>query len=152
MEIRKAEEKDLPGLAALYKDAFMKHNIFSKPKKEVLEYLNKISKEAEILVAVENNEIVGGVAVFSSKQTPEHNLSRLKHVAVLPAMQGKGTGKALVEEAEKIAGKGKIEIHVAEREQNIVDFYKKLGYEVEGELASHYRPGETCYILGKVVS
>jgi len=57
----------------------------------------------------------------------------------------------LIKAAEEEVGKGKIEIKIAESEKVGPSFFKKLGYKVEGKLNSHYRQGELCYILGRVI-
>ena len=81
----------------------------------------------------------------------ENKLISFKHLAVAKACQGKNIGTALLNEAEKIAGKGKVEIHVGGLESGALIFYKKNGYKKEGELKSHYREGESCFVMGKVL-
>jgi len=149
MKIRKASTEELKELAKLYKEAFPVHNIFQRTEKEVFNYLETLS--GEILVAVEGKKILGGLALVYELSTPEHKRARLKHIAVAKDAQRKGIGSKLLKEAEKLVEKGKIEIHASENEKEALEFYKKNGYEVEGELKSHYRPNETCYILGKVI-
>ena len=50
-----------------------------------------------------------------------------------------------------VVGPGPIEVHAAEGELNISKFYENLGYKLEGKLKSHYRKGETCFVLGKEI-
>ncbi|MBN2112368.1 GNAT family N-acetyltransferase [Candidatus Woesearchaeota archaeon] len=151
IEIRKSREKDLPELARMYKSVFRLHNVFSRREKDVMDYLKKMHTKFAIIVASHDDEIAGGCVVVVKSETKEHKLSQIKHVAVVKEYQGKGVGKELMKKAEDIIARGKVEVHVAESEDFAVDFYKKLGYEIEGGLKSHYRKGETCFILGKVL-
>ena len=147
MEIRKASKEELKDLVSLYKKAFEIHGIFQKPEDEVLKYLE--NADGEFIVAVEDGKIVGGLLIVTRETYKGHKIIRFKHVAVAEEYRHKGVGSALIKKAEEIAGKGKIELHVVEGDK--VEFYKKNGYEIEGELKSHYRPGETCFVLGKVI-
>lgn len=146
--IRKANEHDLKGLIKVYKDVFKVHNVFEKSEEEIEAYLNKFSN---ILVAEEDGNIVGGLVITAKKYDKDWKLTNFKHIAVSPAYQNKDIGSELLKEAEKIAGKGKIEIRVGEREAGAVNFYEKNGYQKEGILKSHYRKGESCFVMGKVL-
>lgn len=151
VKIRKASKKDLKQLAAIYKTSFKVHNIFSKSIKEIIHYLDKLSKEAAILVAERDNKVVGGIVIELSPQTPKHTLATFKHIAVHAGHRGRDIGTMLIKSAEKEVGKGKVEIKVSENEKNAIRFYRKIGFKVEGKLKSHYRPRETCYVMGKVL-
>ena len=151
IEIRLSEEKDVPGIVNACKESFKLHNIFSRSEEELEKYFKGLFSRAQILVAEEEGNIVGTVTLIIDQQTPEHTLSRIKHLAVLPDYRGKGVGPKLIAQAEQMIGKGKIEVHAAEGEINLVKFYENLGYIKEGELKSHYRKGETCFVFGKVL-
>jgi len=146
--IRKADENDLKSLVKLYKDVFEVHNVFQKPEAEIAEYLMHFEN---ILVAEEDGNIVGSLVIVESQRESDWKLFTFKHVAVSKDFQHKGIGSDLLKEAEKIAGKGKIEIRVGEREATAAEFYQKNGYQKEGILRSHYRKGESCFIMGKVL-
>ena len=147
--IKKPDTEELKQLVKMYKESFPVHNVFQKPEDEVINYLETV--EGELLVAVEDDKVVGGVLVVIKKPNPDHTLARIKHIAVAKEHQHKGVGSELLKEAEKMIGKGKVEIHMAEAVGEPLEFYTKNGYEVEGELKSHYRPGEKCTVLGKVL-
>ncbi|MBW2995943.1 GNAT family N-acetyltransferase [Candidatus Woesearchaeota archaeon] len=151
MKIDKPNTEELKQLVKIYKEVFEIHNIFQKPEDEVVSYLETVGVEGELLVAVEDDRVAGGLLVTYEEQIPGHTRARVKHLAVTKDFQSKGVGSELLKKADEIVGKGKIEIHVSENEKNALDFYKRNGYEVEGQLKSHYRPGEKCYILGKVL-
>jgi len=144
MEIRKAAKEDLTDLAGIYKSAFEKHLIFEKDEQEVIDYLTP--KLNNMIVAVDGR-VIGGCIIKTEIENPSHKLSRIQHLAVAPEMQSMGVGTELVKEAEKIIGRGKIEVRVAEGEA--IEFYRKLGYTQEGALTNHYRKNETVLVLGK---
>jgi len=146
--IRQADETDLKGLVKLYKETFNVHNVFEKPESEIAEYLMHFEN---ILVAEEDGNIVGGLVIVAKQQDSDWKLFSFKHIAVSKDFQHKGIGSDLLKEAEKIAKNGKIEIMVAETEADAVEFYQKNGYQKEGILKSHYRKGESCFVMGKIV-
>jgi len=151
VKIRKAVKEDLKELTAMYKKIFKVHNIFTKGNKEIMEYLEQFL--GNILVAEEKGKIIGGI-VISGREYDGWKLYNFKHVAVLPKNQRKGIGTKLLKEAEKFVGFGKIEIRVAAGASEApwaVEFYEQHGYKKEGELESHYRHKETCYVMGKVI-
>jgi len=146
--IRKANEGDLMPLIKVYKEVFKVHNVFEKSEDEILEYLKQFF--GNILVAEEDGKVVAGL-VMVKKKYAKWSLFDFKHIAVAKDYQNKDIGTALLKEAENIAGKGKVEIRVGEREATAAEFYEKNGYKKEGELKSHYRQGETCFVMGKVL-
>jgi ribosomal protein S18 acetylase RimI-like enzyme len=150
MKIKKIKKQDMGQLIKIWKEAFPVHNIFNKSDEEIKKYLRK--SKGKVIAAYENGDVAGGCLLVVC-QYAEHALARIKHVAVAKEHQGKDIGTALLRKCEKIVGKGKIEMHVAKSisGEDILEFYKKNGYELEGELKSHYRPGEICYVVGKVI-
>jgi len=149
MKIEKPNKQQIKELAKIYKDIFPLHNIFEKSEKEIVEYLEPLSND--ILIAVEDNKVIGGLLVSIKKSNPKHIRARFRHIAVAKGYRDKGIGSALLKAAEEKVAKGKVEIKVSESEADAIEFYKKNGYELEGELKAHYRPNELCYILGKVL-
>ena len=149
MEIRKANDEDLKQLLVVYKQFFPVHVIFTRSDDEVLSYLRNF--KGDILVAFDNNRVVGGVAI--EKKQFGHVLAELKHIASLGKKKFvKNTIIELIKKAEQHSGAAKVEFHIADGETIKFSFFKQLGYKVEAKLASHYRPNETCYILGKVIN
>ena len=150
-EIKKVQKKELMQLAELCKGAFKVNNVFSKSADEIAKYFAGLSKKATILVAKEAGSIVGCIAVEVNTQAPGHTLATFKHIVVHEGHRGKDIVTMLINEAEKLVGKGKAEIKVSENEKSAIGFYEKMGFKVEGTLESHYRHGEACYILGKII-
>lgn len=152
--IEKASIDDLKELIPVYKEVFEVHHIFDQSEDEVLDYLEK--NKSNFLIAKVDGKIVGGLMVTLSRDWGSHGLWRIKHVAVAKGFRDMDIGSSLMEAAEKQIGESKfktnkIEIHVGQHEEAALPFYKKIGYAVEGELASHYRHGEKVFFLGKEI-
>lgn len=91
----------------------------------------ELEKEREnmMMAAYEDEKILGCcMLVEEDPQTV-----RLRQMAVLNDLQGKGIGKALIQFAENLArdhGYRKITMHAR---KPALGFYKKMGYKVKGE-------------------
>lgn len=149
MTIRKGKKEDWDELVKVYKDAFTVHGIFTKDDEFIKKYLGKFDN---FLVAEEDGKLVGVLVIVENKYD-NWSVFNFKHIAVAKDYQGKGIGSQLLKKAEELAGTGKVEIRVAENmsEEGAVEFYEKNRYEKEGALKSHYRKGETCFVMGKVL-
>ena len=122
------------------------HNIF-KNKNKSKKFLNENIKE--FLVSINDGKVEGTLRIVKRNEENGHCLINFKHIA--SKNKNKEILKDLIKYAEKNSAPGKIELHIAESEKPNKTFFTKLGYEVEGKLKNHYRPKETCYILGKTV-
>ncbi|RMF55717.1 GNAT family N-acetyltransferase [Candidatus Woesearchaeota archaeon] len=163
IEVRKPREDELSELVPIYRKVFKKHNIFQGEDNEIKEYLQrKYREEPELgfLVALKNNKIVGGLLLRKVGGDEKHWNIRLNHFAIDEAFRGQGIGTALIDSVDELIldlkGKGKlesakIETRVSENEKRAIEFFKKFGYETEGESKSHYRKGESAYFLGKEI-
>jgi len=165
--IKDAEVGELADLVEVYKNVFQKHNIFQRSEEVILEYLKSVHSQnanfgGGFVVAIKDGKTVGGMLVKKETQdfSGGHVVWKYNHVGVHPDHQGKGLGRELMEAAdEKVRnlikqGKfktAKIELGIAEGEKASIKFYEKFGFEIEGELKSHYRFGEKAYILGKEI-
>jgi ribosomal protein S18 acetylase RimI-like enzyme len=86
-------------------------------------------KEEILIAAFEEEKILGCCMLI----TVEPATVRLRQMAVLNNLQGKGIGRALMQFAENIArdrGFRKITMHAR---KTAIGFYEKLGYNVQGE-------------------
>ena len=94
---------------------------------------NLINKNHYFLLAKENNNCLG----FASYE-PDYlgdKIVRLHKIYLLPEAQGKGVGKLLISEIEKIANQlNQIGISLnVNRFNSAFDFYTKIGFECIGE-------------------
>lgn len=92
------------------------------------EELEKEKKDL-LMAAYEDDQLLGCcMLVEENPQTV-----RLRQMAVLNDLQGKGVGKALMTFAENLArdrGYKSITMHAR---KNAVGFYEKMGYQIKGE-------------------
>ncbi|MBO9563469.1 MAG: GNAT family N-acetyltransferase [Niastella sp.] len=87
-------------------------------------------EKTEILIAAFEEEKILGCCMLI---TEDPATVRLRQMAVLNNLQGKGIGKALMQFAENIArdrGFRRITMHAR---QTAVGFYEKLGYQISGD-------------------
>jgi ribosomal protein S18 acetylase RimI-like enzyme len=86
-------------------------------------------KEEILIAAFEEEKMLGCCMLI----TVDNGTVRLRQMAVLNNLQGKGIGRALMQFAENIArdrGFRKITMHAR---KTAIGFYEKLGYSVSGE-------------------
>jgi GNAT superfamily N-acetyltransferase len=88
------------------------------------------SERSNILIgAFEDEDLLGCCMLLEE----EPGIIRLRQMAVLESLQGKGVGKAIMNFAENVArdrGYKKITMHAR---KNAIGFYEKMGYEVKGD-------------------
>lgn len=165
VKIKDAEEQELTNLVEIYKQSFKNHNVFERSDNEILEYL----KESHLvnskmgggyILTKTDDKIIGCILVrkLSGDLSGRHELWRYNHIAVIEDYKSKGIGSYLIKTADKKIKSRiderkidsvKIELGLAETEEELLEFYKKNGFELEGQLKSHYRHGEKTYLLGK---
>lgn len=130
---RPALTSDLDDLVKLEELSF-KYDRLSRRR---LRHWIKASNGA-LIIAVEKQQLLGyGLALLHSGT----NLARLYSLAVKPGAQGKGIGKALVNELENAATKtGRLfmRLEVAKHNKSAIHLYQQLGYHVFGEYTDYY--------------
>ena len=85
-------------------------------------------KDNLLMVAYEDDQMLGCCMLVEE----EPDTVRLRQMAVLNDLQGKGIGKALMQFAENLArdrGYKKITMHAR---KNAIGFYEKMGYKKKG--------------------
>lgn len=158
MIIIKATEKHLQGIMSLCKDCSqnMMNNSIDQwddiyPNREI--FLNDISNESLFLVVSDDQEEIMACIVLNDYQDPEYREIKWKHdrektavihrLMVHPKHEGKGIARDLVKYVEILAKENKycaIRLDVFSKNLRAVNFYKKLGYEVAGEVL--FRKGQ----------
>jgi predicted GNAT family N-acyltransferase len=78
--------------------------------------------------AFEDDNILGCAMLV--EESPE--VVKLRQMAVLNALQGKGVGRALMQFAENLARDHGYRIITMHARKNAVGFYEKMGYKVKG--------------------
>jgi predicted GNAT family N-acyltransferase len=86
-------------------------------------------KDNMLIGAFEEEDMLGCCMLVEENR----DTVRLRQMAVLNDLQGKGIGRALMNFAENIArdrGYKKLSMHAR---KNVVGFYEKMGYKVQGD-------------------
>jgi len=93
-------------------------------------YINKEKERNDFLIgAFENGEIIGCcVLTPKDKQTIQ-----LRQMTVRSDYRGKKIGAAIIEYAEKVVREHKFSLLMMHARNPVIEFYKKCGYEIEGE-------------------
>lgn len=165
--IKDGSEQDFTDLVGVYRESFPKHNIFQKSHDEIIQYLKKKKieikkKKGSFIVARIGKKCVGAAFIRLDEidSGATHSRWKLRHTAVVSGFQRLGIGTKLVEAADSIIydyiknkhfKTAKVEVLVSDNEKEAIAFYKKVGFEVEGELSHHYRHKEPAHILGKLI-
>ena len=86
-------------------------------------------KENMLIGAFEEDRMLGCCMLV--REQPE--IVRLRQMAVLNDLQGKGIGRALMNFAENLARDSGYKIIRMHARQNSVGFYEKVGYKIKGD-------------------
>lgn len=86
-------------------------------------------KDNMLIGAFEEERMLGCCMLV--KEQPE--IVRLRQMAVLNDLQGKGIGRALMNFAENLARDSGYKIIRMHARQNSVGFYEKVGYRIKGD-------------------
>jgi ribosomal protein S18 acetylase RimI-like enzyme len=147
MEIREAKPDELNSLASIYKQEHSGHVLFQGNEKDIEDYLERL--DMQYVVMLDQQDVVGGVAVLQQLQAKNHSVFQLKHFAVLKEYVDKA--QFFMNAMETRLDTGKIELHLSDKDTPDIEFFMQLGFEIEGTLSNHYKIGEKCYIMGKTI-
>lgn len=93
-------------------------------------YIDREKEEADTLVgAFEKNEIIG-CCVLTPK---DGSTIQLRQMAVRQDYRGKRVGAAILQFAEELARDNGFSLLMLHARNPVMEFYRKCGYEVEGE-------------------
>ena len=85
-------------------------------------------KDNMLIAAFEEDEILGCCMLVEDKP----GTLRLRQMAVLNDLQGKGIGRALMNFAENLARDRGYKIMSMHARKNAIGFYEKMGYKIAG--------------------
>ena len=88
------------------------------------------SEKENILIAAFEEERMLGCCMLVEERP---DIVRLRQMAVLNALQGKGVGRALINFAENIARDRGYKIVKMHARKNSIGFYEKVGYKKKGD-------------------
>jgi ribosomal protein S18 acetylase RimI-like enzyme len=86
-------------------------------------------KDNMLIAAFEDDDILGCCMLVEEKP----GTLRLRQMAVLNDLQGKGIGRALMNFAENLARDQGYKIMSMHARKNAIGFYEKMGYKVVGD-------------------
>jgi predicted GNAT family N-acyltransferase len=86
-------------------------------------------KDNLLIGAFEDGNILGCAMLVEEKP----HVVKLRQMAVLNYVQGKGIGRALMQFAENLARDHGYKILTMHARKNAVGFYEKMGYKVKGD-------------------
>lgn len=162
VKFKRYRKEDVSEFLLLCKKAYPAHNVFGKPVEEVKKYLAGKDKENSdlggVFFAYDKNKFVGGALLKMEEKTIDNKHIRFKynHLVGKDEKIKKEIMDFLDSKIRKHIKDGKIktakiEVGLAENEPDL-EFYKKNGFKIEGEFASHYRLNEKAYVLGKEIT
>ncbi len=123
MEIRKAKSSEVTQVKILV-DNFEEMDVIKETFPE--EYYRRILKKGILLVAVENNKLVG--VCFGTYNTKER-WADLLGLVVKKEFRKKGIGSSLIKEFEKITRKKKLKTIDLYADKTQLQLFKKLKYK-----------------------
>jgi ribosomal protein S18 acetylase RimI-like enzyme len=131
LQTRPYLEKDKDGVVGLWREVFPDNSPWNIPEEDI-ELKLKIQREL-FLIAEIKGEIVGtAMAGFDGHR------GWVYYVAISKKHRRRGIGRALMERVEKdlrAAGCTKLNLQVRASNSEVVEFYKRLGYDVEDRVS-----------------
>jgi GNAT superfamily N-acetyltransferase len=86
-------------------------------------------RENMLIGAFEDDDLLGCCMIVEENPTT----ARLRQMAVLNNLQGKGVGRALMQFAENLARDRGYKVLSMHARKNAIGFYEKVGYKVKGD-------------------
>jgi len=138
MEIVKAEKSHAKELSKLLKGLDTEEYSFSEVEK-----ITPLIENGNYFVAIEDNEIVGTIALIIVEESCEID-------ALITSK--KGVGKALIDFTVELCKKENVKKIWcwSLKRYNAIGFYDKMGFKEQFLLKKHWC-GEDCYIFGRVI-
>ena len=126
MQIRAFDPADEPAVIEIWRRCDLVRP-WNDPAKDIR---RKLALRPDLfLIGVEKDQIVGTVMAGY-----DGHRGWLNYLAVLPVLQGRGFGRALVAEAERLLrleGCPKINLQVRTTNRGAVEFYRRIGFIVD---------------------
>lgn len=144
---RPAEPGDLDGLLAL------EHAAFASDRLDRRALRHAIGSRSILALVVDGQD--RGIAAYALVETRRGSaIGRLSSIAVSPAAAGRGTGRALLRDAEAAAaGAGCRLLRLEVRADNAaaIRLYEREGYVLIGREPDYYEDGETALRFEKAL-
>jgi ribosomal protein S18 acetylase RimI-like enzyme len=126
VDIRAFQPSDQPAVILLWEKCDLVRP-WNDPTKDIR---RKLEVHPEMfIVGVLNKELVA-----TAMAGYEGHRGWINYLAVAPELQGKGFGRAIMAEAEKLlhqAGCPKVNVQVRGTNSSAIEFYRRIGYRIE---------------------
>jgi N-acetylglutamate synthase-like GNAT family acetyltransferase len=135
---RLATTADLELLVNFINKAFARDNYFKRTERTNFEQMTEYLRKGDFLLLEEHGELIGLVYV----ELREDGRGYIGLLTVNPVKQSRGIGRQLMQSAEDFCrdrGSSIAEIDVIDLRPELVDWYRRQGYQVVGE-APYPRP------------
>ena len=150
--IRRVEDRDYEDIAAIYSYASVIEQTSQLPHENAAFWQGFYSSKAPRcieLVAVCDNKAVSHLGILLNTDPRRKHLGSFG-IAVHPDYQGKGIGKAMLNELIRLSDNWlnlvKIELHVFSDNEKAVALYKQFGFVIEGESRYDlFKQGKYCH-------
>ena len=139
VKIRKFKAEDINKILEIEKQAFPK-TIFSK-----VTFLNYADSLPDTFIVVESDKDIVGYIIFDLT-------GHIHSTVIKQSYRRKGFGKMLFMHALRCAKKG-LWLEVRSRNHGAIEFYKRLGMKIVGEIPNYYRDDDALIMrLGNSIS
>lgn len=131
MKIRPFEEADAKAAAAIWREVFPHNPPWNIPERDIEKKL-KVQRDLFFVAEVDSAVIGTAMAGYDGHRGWAY------YVTVKPEHQRKGIGEALMQHVEtelKKLGCHKLNLQVRSSNKGVIEFYKKLGYNIEGHVS-----------------
>ena len=148
MTIRRARAEDEPDLLAIDRATWSPHMTPSPAPPE--RFFNERTQPGDVLVADDDGRVVGYAKIHHPTSLPaSDHVWEVTGLAVDPAHEGRGVGRALMEalmEDARERGGERMTLRVFKPNERAQRLYERLGFEVEGVLRGEFRVGDGEYV------
>jgi ribosomal protein S18 acetylase RimI-like enzyme len=140
VEIVRAGWQDVPRLIKLDRRCFSAVDAFGW-----IDFLGLcLWPETIALKAIVGDQLVGFVA-----GDPRQGYTIIVTLGVDPDWRGQGVGEKLLRECEARSSLPRLQLLVRQSNTAAIGLYRKLQYQIVGELAHYYGDGEDAYVMQK---
>lgn len=144
-----ANFEDCPAIAQLYREVAAIEGGLARTADEISDeyvenFVSKSIKSGIIIIARKDEMIIGEIHGYALEPKVFAHLLGELTIAVHPDFQGFGVGKAIFTDFMRQVKKDRpdilrVELIARESNQKAIEFYQKLGFEVEGRMKGRIR-------------
>lgn len=150
---RKAAARDIDALAQVYADSFADKNEAT----DLHGYIRwtVADNDYRVIIAETEDRKIAGFVMTEFNSSTMRNAVNVMQLAVSPAFQGQGVGRALLEQVEETALKNEFDtvtLQVRKGNAKARGLYDSMGFGEMGEEQKYYRDGESAIQMKKYLN